>query len=581
MEIAAAALQFASMAIQAFRGCVIAIELFSAAQHMGADADLFHTGLEFEKVGLLGDNEKQTVNWQLAVMILGQLESLLTSANVLRDRYSLNVTEDEVQAINESLATEAPRSGIAKLIARLKPNLHTTTSKIISENNSAAQKFRWAARDKDKLKELLRQIAGLISKLEFLLDSIERQQENEEYDRLLREVISLTSTTTEAGQIKDLFEKGPSSYKSINAAAYLKQVRLVLGADKRGDEVTPTPSGNDFGLMLLPKLHILERSLKPWKDSELYAGSLEFATYHNRQVLVQWKVVGNSQWEGYTIQMKSLAVFLMSLSDKSFRSPTCLGYYPLEAQGRHGIIYSLPDGEGDWEFKSLKSLISTQSLVSLKRRLYLMRVLADTVLQLHTAGTGQFLPIDQSPLLRESLRSENIIFIAPRGSDDEVFLKSEPYIIGYEYARSDTRDSANAFTELPNTELETDLYRHPQARGPNRETFQKRFDMYAMACIFVELIMWKPLVDVFSLYVIQGLKDIIDIAQASNEIIELPSLEELFRNADAVKALAYQSGETVFEVVRTSSSGEKAKEGDEGLLRDQTAIVNRLSWCRI
>ncbi|KAF2967715.1 hypothetical protein GQX73_g5846 [Xylaria multiplex] len=579
MEIAAAALQFASMAIQAFRGCVIAIELFSAAQYMGADADLFHTGLEFEKyrlmawasrVGLLSDNEKQTINWQLAVMILGQLESLLTSANVLRDRYSLNVTEAEVQAVNESLATGPPRSSIAKLIARLKPNLHTTTSKIISENNSAARKFRWAARDKDKLKELLKQIAGLISKLEFLLDSTERQQEKEEYDRLLREVISLTTTTTEAGQMKDLFEKGPSSYRSINAAAYLKQVRLVLGVDKRGDEVTPTPASNELGLKLLPKLHILGRSLKPWKDSELYASSLEFATYHNRQVLVQWKIVGNSQWGGYTMQMKRLAVFLMSLSDKSFRSLTCLGYYPLEAQGRHGIIYCLPDDEEDWEFKSLKSLISTQSFVSLKRRLYLMQVIADTVLQLHTAGW-----------LHKSLRSENIIFIAPRGSDGSDFLKSEPYIIGYEYARSDTRDSANAFTELPNTELETDLYRHPQARGPNRETFQKRFDMYAMACIFVELIMWKPLVDVFSLYIIQGLKDIIDIAQASNETIQLPSLEELFRNADAVKALAYHSGETALEVTRTSSSVGKAKEGDEGLLQDQTTIVNRLSLCKI
>ncbi|KAI0811869.1 prion-inhibition and propagation-domain-containing protein [Xylaria sp. FL0064] len=578
MEIAAAALQFASMAVQAFRGCVIAIELFSTARYMGADADLFHTGLEFEKyrliawadrVGILGDNEKQTINWQLAGILLRQLELLLTSANVLRDRYSLNVTEEEIQAIDELQAMEAPKSGVEKLIARLKLTLYTATSKIISENNSITQKFRWAARDRDKLKELLKQISGLINKLEFLLDSTERQQEKENYTRLLREVISLTSTTGEAGQIKDLFEGGPSPRNTINAAAYLKQVRLVLGVDTRDDEITPKIVGNAIGFRL-PELSILGRSLRSWKDGELHAHNLEFAIYHNRQVLVQWKIVGSAQWERYTNQMKCLAVFLMSLSHKSFRSLPCLGYYPLEVQRRHGIIYSLPDDEVDWDFKSLKYLIITQSLISLKRRLELMRAIADTVLQLHTAGW-----------LHKSLRSENIIFIAPRGSDNGKFLNSEPYIIGYEYARSDTKDSANIFTELPDTDLETDLYRHPQARGLNRETFQKRLDMYAMACIFVELVMWKPLVQVFSSYNTAGLEATISNAQASNEVIELPSLQELFQKDDAFKAIVYQSGETIFEVIRTCFSAEKAKEGDEGLLEDQTAVINRLECCRI
>ncbi|KAI0479701.1 prion-inhibition and propagation-domain-containing protein [Xylaria cf. heliscus] len=581
MEIAAAALQFASMAVQAFHGCVIAIEFFSTAQNMGADGDLFQAGLEFEKyrlmawasrVGLLGDNERQTINWQLASILLKQLKSLLTSADMVRDRYSLTVTEEEVQAMEESQVSEVPRSGVAKLIARLKPNLHTTTSKIIQENNSTVKRLRWAARDRDKLKAFLKEISGLITKLEFLLDSTERQQEKEEYHRLLREAISLTTTTAEAGQIKDLLEDRPDlrqGERSINAAAYLKQVRLVLGADKREDEVTPKLTGKIIGVKM-PKLSILGRSLRPWNGSELYTSGLEFAKYHNRQVLVQWKVIETAQWERYTNQMKCLAVFLMSLSDKSFRSLHCLGYYPLETQGRHGVIYSMPDDEEDWDFRSLKHLLSTQSFVSLKRRLEIARAIADTVLQLHTAGW-----------LHKSLRSENIIFLAPRGSSSDVFLKSEPYIIGYEYARSDTKESANAFTELPDTELETDLYRHPQARGLNRETFQKRFDMYAMACILVELVMWEPLVGIFSSYVTQGLKDIISIAQASNEIIELPSLERLLQNDDAVRILAYRSGETVLEVIRTCSSAEKAKPGDEGLLEDQIAAVNKLAWCQI
>ncbi|RYP49838.1 hypothetical protein DL768_004530 [Monosporascus sp. mg162] len=581
MEIAVAALQFTSVAVQAFRGCVLAMEFFNTAQNMGADGDLFRTGLEFEKyrlvtwakrVGLLSDNERQTLNWQLAGIILKQLESFLTSADTLRHRYSLNVTEEEVEATEEAQVTETPKRGVAKLIARLKPNLHTTATKIIQENDSTIKRIRWAARDRDTLKAFLGEITGLINKLEFLLDSTERQEKQGDYDRLLREAISLTTTTAEAGQIKEFLGDGPyrrKSEKAINAAAYLKQVRLMLGAYKRGDEVVPKLTSDTIGLRM-PKLSILGRSLKPWNNAELYDSGLEFATYHNRQVLIQWKLVESAQWERYTNQMKCLAVFLMSLSDKSFRSLPCLGYYPLESQGRHGIVYSMPDDKTDWDFKSLKDLISAQPFVSLSRRLELARAVADTVLQLHTAGW-----------LHKSLRSENIIFLAPRGSENDAFLNSEPYVFGYEYARSDTEDSANAFTQLPDTELETDLYRHPRARGLNRETFQKRFDMYALACLIVELVMWEPLVDVFSLYVTQGLKKSIDIAQSWNEVIKLPSLKDLFEKEDVVKILRYQAGEAILEVIKTCFSAKKAKEGEDGLLTDQTGVVERLGWYRV
>ncbi|KAK4182443.1 prion-inhibition and propagation-domain-containing protein [Podospora australis] len=583
MEIAAAALQFTTVAVNSFRACILAIEFFSTAQHMGADGDLFRTGLEFEKyrlltwaekVGLLGDNERQTLNWQLAGIILKQLESFLTSAATLKGRYSLDVTEEEVQAAEEAQHALAPKQGIAKLIARLKPNLRTTAGQIIQEHNSPIKRIRWAARDRGKLKTFLAEISGLIGKLEFLLDSTERQQEKEEYDRLLREVISLATTTAEAGQIKDFLEDHQKrSERSINAAAYLKQVRLVLGADKRDDEITPKMASDTIGLKM-PKLSILGRSLKPWNGAPLFEQSLEFATYRTKQVLIQWKMVDSTQWERYTKQMKCLAVFLMSLSDRSFRSLPCMGYYPYQAQSRHGIVYSMPetdDTEGtDWDLRTLRDLMKDQTFVSLKRRIELARALAETVLQLHTAGW-----------LHKSLRSENIIFLAPRGSSDKFFLNSEPYVFGYEYARSDNGDAALAFTQLPDTELEADLYRHPAARGMGRETFQKRFDLYAMACVIVELVFWKPLVEVFAVYVTENLKELISIAQSQNEVIELPDLKELFEKEEVAKVFRYHAGDVLLDVVKLCFEAPKAKEGDEGLLSEQTTVVERLGWCKV
>lgn len=595
MEIAAAALQFTTVAIQAFRGCILAIEFVSTAQHMGADGDLFRTGLEFEKyrlmtwaqrVGLLGDEERQTLNWQLAGMILGQLESFLTSANVLKSRYALEVTEEEVQAADDTSrdADQPRKSGVSRLIARLKPNLRTAAGQIIQEHNSPVKRLRWAARDKAKLQAFLGEISALIDKLEFLLDSSERQQEKAEYDRLLREVISLATTTAEAGQIKDFLAEGRHHQKgeqSINAAAYLKQVRLTLGADKREDEISPKLASEMRGLKM-PKLPVLKRSLKPWNGGELFESNLEFATYGDKQVLIQWKLVEGTQWERYTPQIKCLTVFLMSLSDQSFRSLPCMGYYPLQSHGRHGIVYSMPtpnfsdtpepdsDSIPDWDLRTLHSLLHTHPHLSLSRRLSLAHALATTLLQLHTAGW-----------LHKNLSSSNLIFLAPRGSSSAYFLQTNPYVIGYEYARSDTRDAAKAFTHLPDTELEADLYRHPKARGEGRETYQKRFDLYALACIIVEFVMWRPLVEIFEEYMTEGLREAIRDAQARNEVVELPALGELFGKEEAVRAFRHQAGEAVLEVVRMCYSVERAKEDEEALLGVQTAVVEKLAWCRV
>ncbi|KAJ4289987.1 hypothetical protein N0V88_006788, partial [Collariella sp. IMI 366227] len=124
-----------------------------------------------------------------------------------------------------------------------------------------------------------------------------------------------------------------------------------------------------------------------------------------------------------------------------------MGYYPLENQGRHGIVYAIPEDDDDenktdWDFKTLKDIIIDQPVVSLRRRPKLAQALAKTILQLHTAGW-----------LHKNLRSDTIIFLAPHGSSATL-----------------------NFTHLLDTELEADLYRHLQASELDRETYQKRFD---------------------------------------------------------------------------------------------------------
>lgn len=582
METAAAAVAFVTLAFDSFQACVRAFEFFNTAQHIGPEGDLFRTGLEFQKyrlvswaqrVGLDKETRKSALNWVLANLLLEQLRSFLTSAEKLKERYSLDVTEEEVREAEKLRALDPPRQGVGKLIARLKPTIYTTAAQIIQANNAPIKRLLWATRDRGKLQTILAEIAELIDKLQVLLDDAERLSERAEYSKLLREVVSLTSTTAEAWQVEELLGYGAHHGRdetAIKAAAHVKQIRLVVGIDRRIDEVKPTTPREIQGLKI-DDLKVLKRSLKPWDGGSLllYTG-LEFALYKNTQVLIQWKVAEGTQWELYQAQMKCLAKLLGSIHDDSFRSLPCLGYYPLQSEGRHGIVYEIPDDEVKWAFRTLKDLMLDLLHVSLRRRLAIGKSLAQTVLQLHTAGW-----------MHKSLRSENVIFLAPQGSDDAVFLASEPILVGYEYARADSKDAAAAYTQLPDTEIEADLYRHPRARGAARETYQKRFDMYSLGCLLLELGCWKRLQDVLSEFTGEGLADRIAKATEDNRVLDLPTVNEFLAKPAAAAYLDYHAGERLKDTISLCCSMEQTAEGFEGLLKEQLLVVQGLTWCRV
>lgn len=119
-----------------------------------------------------------------------------------------------------------------------------------------------------------------------------------------------------------------------------------------------------------------------------------------------------------------------------------------------------------------------------------------------------------------------------------MFLAPEVYVMEYEDTQSDTEEPA-ALIQLPDAEVEADVYRHHQARSPGRGTPQKRFDLDSMACVIAKLVMWTPSVNVFATYLTENLKNIIAIAKTSGELLELPTLADLFEREDAAAALRH------------------------------------------
>jgi len=415
-------------------------------------------------------------------------------------------------------------------------------------------------------------ISDLNSKLHQLLDTVERERRTQVDVMLLRDILSRTSTAFEVEQIQCVLGPSPSfTNEAIKSAAILKQLRLYMGEETRDDEVR-TPLSKE-GTASMPVLtNLKHKRLAPYTTTApfRYQG-IELARYRQEAVLVEWKIAEGAMWQKISNQVKSLATMLSSPAGKDSQSLICRGYIPWEERELYVLVYNVPspvprDAANYWELRTLRALILEQPHLSLDRRIKIARTMAEVVLQLHTAGW-----------LHKSLRSDNILFLAPQGSSSSDFLHTPPYLVGYEYARPDTTQGA-MLTQLPDTELVADLYRHPKARGVSREKYRTQFDMYALGCVLLEIGLWQYLLDVKTRYLDPDLDDKITEATRSNKDVDLPSLLELSNTEPLYQQLQHCVGEAFADAVVSCISMEMTT--DDASLDVQQAVVGKLRKCK-
>jgi hypothetical protein len=548
MEAAGAVVGFVAVPLALFQSCVTAFELLKAAQHIGADGDLFSTKLDWEQYQLLrwghrlgldsSSAAEADVNWELAGRILQQLECLLTSAEKLKERYSLEVEEEDCLVVKDGSDWQTKPVGIGKWIASMRPDMVTLRGYIIKKNNRGLKRLRWAVMGRDQAAAIINDVADLVAKLNRLLDSVDQEKQKRMDDILLRDILSRSSTASEVEQIQQILASCPSSnHNTLQAAATLKQIRLIIGADTRDDEVKtgkPQHASNEVPII---------RKLKPKKLTPYIPGEpltyerLELARYEGNPVLVEWKLIPNNTWVDMLPQVKRLAAMLASPAGKDCQSLLCLGTLPWEERELCALVYTIPEDavQRGWSVRTMSDLLAEQGQLSLGRRFDIATKMAQAVLQLHTAGW-----------LHKSLRTNNIIFLAPKDATSAEFLQGSPYVIGFEYARPDTSTAA-AFTQLPDSEPLNDLYRHPQARGVRRESFRKQFDVYSLGCVLLEIGMWKALPEVVAEFLDadlwKGIRAVID----DNMGYDIPSLLDIGQQEKLLERLRHSAGDAYAE----------------------------------
>ncbi|KAI4206267.1 MAG: hypothetical protein LQ346_001163 [Caloplaca aetnensis] len=505
LDYAAGAAGLVSLSLTIFRGCIQAFEIIQSAANVGREADNFRCKLEVEQYKLiqwaqrigLEDNPSHQLNWNLITEILKQLETLLSDTQNIRRRYHLELVQLGSGALAQQPDTTRVSSstytGFGKLLSKLRPEFRHASSRIIQESNGTVKKLRWAVFDKVKAAKLIEDIIYFNHCLHVHLDSLNQDFVKTALGSVLRDIISHSNATPELEVIKQLLgSTSVAAPEAVASAATLKQIRLVLklGPDINsiGEVAQRAPPGN-----LKLKLRHLKPALLQREHSNGPSTGRELARYKSNPVLIEWKTIDRELEKELKTRIDQIAILLAHTDDPSFHSLNCIGIMPKDsvhgpaddASICYGLVFemafpvALPEPSSP-QIQPISTLYGDARKPSLNERRDIALALAETVLQLHTAGW-----------LHKGIRSENVLFI---GAGKNKWRKGSafgPYLAGYEYSRPST-----AQTEETPALPEQEIYLHPRGQGLARDNFRRSFDLFALGCVLLEIGLWSKLEDI-------------------------------------------------------------------------------------
>ncbi|KAG9772982.1 hypothetical protein KCU88_g5955, partial [Aureobasidium melanogenum] len=587
------------------------------------------------------------LNYALAAELMGQLERLL-STDQLRNRYKLDLSEQPQQSTGKEVDGDDPQSPVHSPISTTTTTTTTSATgaptatatatsttnnpnplqrlvsdklrkrilaraKLIQDDNHLPKRLWWAAVDKKKFEDMVKDVRILVDGLWALLDPIQRRDSswllNEVLARMVQlsrdvgELRALQGSTGVSGDVAAAVDLkmarieindpdpepdrmsgiSPSSQTNPYRPPYQGQgqqqgqqyqypppPRYLSSVGGHGNTITATPAnGNSPKAVVDLQLPPINRSLLENVVPSSANSNVATGIYDKNPVWLEYKQVPQRMKGKLLSRVKGLAFLLSRAKHPSFHTLRCLGFF--EDGDRFVFVYSYPQTSiGDSSDaaqvknrpppKSLNELIrenKTLKLPSVTTRLDIALKLANTLLILHTAGW-----------LHKDLRSENVVFF-----DNDW---SVPYVTGFSFSR---QDSPAEISEQPSSEPQADIYRHPHALGEPSTSFQKHMDLYSLGLILVELAEWKALK-----YIV---KDCVDVRKqptaaysvSLNDIAQVPKhlIDHEVKNGQ----VHYRMGDTYARQVGVClNHGLSPLDAAPDTLRDLLDMVRSLENCR-
>lgn len=526
---AASIASFISLSFQLFDGCIKGFVLLSAAQELGSRGDVLACQLEWEHyclhtwartVGLFDDPPELNVsNPVLVHSTLANLEQLLKNATKLKKDYGLEITVTE----EETREVHLPTRFFGHILERTKPHFMNDTAKVYARRNNAWKKVKWGAVDSDRLRLLLKDIHFFNKRLLNVLHPLDQQSNHRDGSSVLRSIVAQSPDKALLNAMSGPLDMADGA---VAAAARLRHKGLLLdlisspscGTSSRFEATTRTSATHPKASSLQSTKDLLHSpDLLVLCKGHVSAGvSREVGKYDGKPVIVEWKEVASAVESKLKYRITRVAAFLREMKNPAFHSLRCFGFLKAPKSGSYAYLFSPPDAlSSSFSTWSLNELLCLESQrPSLNNRLGIAIALAETVLQLHTAGW-----------LHKGIRADNILlFKSGTEQWNSIDDLSSPYLGGYEYARA---DSPLETTEAPSSQLHLELYRHPRSLGQGRASFNKKFDLYSLGCVLLEVAFWLPLQTIL----LQRLRRRSDETHASSSM--LSSLKILAPKDDA------------------------------------------------
>ena len=502
LDAAAGVAGLISLGIIAFQGCVQGFIILSTAHHLGKDADDLRSRIEWEHyrlfewsrhAGVEGEGyANPALNWSQIRDILCQLEVQLNDTTELKTRYGLCLEDDDSQSqLKHSLEDTTELSFLRKSLC-LNPKFFLASSRIVHERNKKhpVRRLRWATIDKPKLEKLLGDVRQRIGCLWDILAFEDRLYIRESLSHLLRNGIA---STRNGDDLSCLSELALDVESRVSVAGRMKRTKLELYPRAHDPAVSSTAKTSVSRAQILRPLKVRSSLLS--SDAGSSGEEREIVSYAGEHVLLESKFLGPDKvaQKKLSIRAENLAILLSHVETASLYTLQCKGF--IKRNDYILLVFELPAStvpvaittSSNRAYLTLSDVRLQQDyLPDLDTRLSWALKLAETVLQLHTAGW-----------VHKSISPAHILFLKRQGqTESESRHFAGPYLSGFGYARE---MSLSAFSEEQRDMDKENAYRHALLQGSHKSPFRPRFDVYALGIVLIELGLWSSIRDVLQI----------------------------------------------------------------------------------
>ena len=481
-------------AFAGLNGCIKAIAFIAAARHSAQDARRVGFMLEYEEFRLLqwaervGFSEEQpdptTINWILAQEVLENLQHDLTNARILKEKYNLEDSHAGDHLDGPNVSGDSHTASLARLRAHASRSMTKIRKRAIDRGVMTYQSLKWAALDQEKIRALIDHIHYTNDCLRDLLDSARQDFVFGAISELHRDLISRSSTNLDLDVVGALLDTESSlSDAALEPTIRVKYTRLMASIDKREDEKwISQPQKTSLSRVKYENLLSIASSDRDNWNTAVYKISAARRTIHSH-VFLEWKTVPKTIESKLAKRIQELT-FLLSTASAGFQTLRCLGYVVHEMEGdanKYAYVFEITDLLQNPDSIlpkpiTLRTFFARNPLHSLNKRFAIALTIAESVLQLHTAGW-----------LHKNISSTSLLFLS--WPDNDLPSKASiPYLCGFEFTRNNVEDS-----EAVTLDTDGELYHHPdyQAGGLNHEPgFRKTYDLYSLGCVLLEVALW-------------------------------------------------------------------------------------------